>query len=317
MASIDDLKVHLDRAYAYEEEDKFEEALRECENAIELDPNLAEAYNLRGIILEDLDRSYEAIDEYREAIRLDPKFQDAIENLNSLELDLMPKQSWGPFVSSVTRSKWVIGFFALSIFLNLTAILSTYGEISLLSREMEGGTVTDTELIANDTRQQFIGITQLIVYIFALVIFLMWIHRSYRNLPALGVVGLKYSPGWAVGYFFIPILNLFRPYQTVKEIWKASDPNIDFTDNTAWRYVDTSPLIKIWWFFWIIDNSLDRFVGRMSRRADTLKGFIDADWISIISDILAVIVAVLTIIIVRTISDMQENKSKRLTMPWM
>jgi tetratricopeptide (TPR) repeat protein len=39
---------HLEQACTYEEEGKLEEALRQCELAIELTPNLADAYNLRG-----------------------------------------------------------------------------------------------------------------------------------------------------------------------------------------------------------------------------------------------------------------------------
>ena len=36
------------------------------------------------------------------------------------------------------------------------------------------------------------------------IAFLMWIHRVQRNLPALGAGSLRFSPGWAVAYFFIP-----------------------------------------------------------------------------------------------------------------
>ena len=54
------------------------------------------------------------------------------------------------------------------------------------------------------------------------IIYLMWLHRAYQNLPALGVTKLDATPGWAVGYYFIPILNLFRPYQTMVEILRES-----------------------------------------------------------------------------------------------
>ena len=35
----------------------------------------------------------------------------------------------------------------------------------------------------------------------------------------------RFSPGWSVGWWFIPALNLLRPYQVIKEIWRGSYPN--------------------------------------------------------------------------------------------
>jgi hypothetical protein len=72
---------HLKQAYDYEEKDDFENALRECELAIQLDPDWAEPHNLRGILLEELGRKEEAIAAYRQATRLDPAFHDAFTNL--------------------------------------------------------------------------------------------------------------------------------------------------------------------------------------------------------------------------------------------
>ncbi|MBI5933991.1 MAG: tetratricopeptide repeat protein [Chloroflexi bacterium] len=59
----------------------LEGALSECEAALELSPNSAEAHNLRGLILDLLERPDEAIQAYREAVRLDPNFEDARANL--------------------------------------------------------------------------------------------------------------------------------------------------------------------------------------------------------------------------------------------
>jgi tetratricopeptide (TPR) repeat protein len=76
---------NLERAYDYAE--KFEDALRECEIAIHLAPEWAEAHNLRGIILEELGHEEQAIAAYREAVHLDPDFQEAQQNLRELELE--------------------------------------------------------------------------------------------------------------------------------------------------------------------------------------------------------------------------------------
>src|SRR5690349_16122694 len=45
---------------------------------------------------------------------------------------------------------------------------------------------------------------RLLLFWITLIPFLIWVHQTYRNLSALGAQDLTYSPGWAVGYFFIP-----------------------------------------------------------------------------------------------------------------
>ena len=79
---------HLERAYALEEGNQFKEALDECDAAIRADATLAEAHNLRGIILEELDKGFEALLAYREAVRLNPGFREARENLLEIEAEL-------------------------------------------------------------------------------------------------------------------------------------------------------------------------------------------------------------------------------------
>jgi Domain of unknown function (DUF4328) len=50
----------------------------------------------------------------------------------------------------------------------------------------------------------------------------MWMHRAYRNLPALRAQALRWSPGWAAGGWFIPFANLVIPFQVMRELWHHS-----------------------------------------------------------------------------------------------
>lgn len=79
---------HFEQASAYEEQSKFEEALKACDAAIQMIPNYADAHNLRGIVLEGLGRKEEAALAYREAVHSDPTYSEAVENLKDLEDEL-------------------------------------------------------------------------------------------------------------------------------------------------------------------------------------------------------------------------------------
>ena len=88
-AQSSDAEHHLNQAsHFYEETEEFEKALQACDTALELDPYLAEAHNLRGIILEEFGKVYESRKAYQQAITLDPDFTEAKDNLAALEVDL-------------------------------------------------------------------------------------------------------------------------------------------------------------------------------------------------------------------------------------
>ena len=73
----------LQRAYAHLGAGELEDALWECDRAIEMAPCWAEAHNLRGIILEETGQLSEAIAAFEEAVRLDAGFSEAQENLEA------------------------------------------------------------------------------------------------------------------------------------------------------------------------------------------------------------------------------------------
>jgi hypothetical protein len=107
-----------------------------------------------------------------------------------------------------------------------------------------------------------VAIPQFLSNIAIIVVFLIWLYRSYANLRSLGAQGLRFSPGWTVGYYFVPILNLFRPPQVMQETWRASDPVYVEEDSRAWREAKGSWLVGVWWAFWLISN----FAGQASFR---------------------------------------------------
>ena len=92
-----------------------------------------------------------------------------------------------------------------------------------------------------------LGIIFILLLGITFIFFLRWIHRAHANLPSLGTLGLAYSPVSAVIGFCIPGLNLFYPFNTVKEIWKASDPATNLNDQRSWENAPSSPLITFWW----------------------------------------------------------------------
>jgi hypothetical protein len=62
-------------------------------------------------------------------------------------------------------------------------------------------------------------------WLVAAIGWLTWQYRAHLRLRRLGTQGLKFTPGWGVGcWWLIQFANPWKPYQAIKELWVASDP---------------------------------------------------------------------------------------------
>jgi len=212
------------------------------------------------------------------------------------------------FESKRTLAICVIVGLLLVMSLRIVAFGSEYLQLRLVSAVAAGQTITQSEGAANDKRQQVIASLQAFAYIVTAILFLVWIHRVYLNLSALGAFNLTYSPGWAVGGFFVPFLNLVRPFQVVKEIWRASDP-----DEYAWRQARTSPLVGLWWISFLGTALIGRIVAMLGNQAGTtLNSLLNATRAAMFNDAFDAAAAVPAIILVWSINKRQELRHTHL-----
>ncbi len=98
-----------------------------------------------------------------------------------------------------------------------------------------------------------VAILDLIALIVTVILVGCCIYRASAN--AHGIAGgLAISPGWAVGWYFIPLANLFQPYIAMKEIWLASHYHGDLGAGEA------TPLLPWWWGLWILSGIMGELV---------------------------------------------------------
>jgi hypothetical protein len=159
-----------------------------------------------------------------------------------------------------------------------------------------GGDLRDIE--TTEMIRGFFGIVTIGVNIATAIVFLMWIYRAHDNLRLLRVRGCQYSAGWAVGYFFIPILNLARPLQVTQEIWKASDPQVAM-GSRSWQGNSNSAAAGVWWTFWLISGITAYLQFNLAMQSQTnlemLKPSVVVAMISGVADIFAGIFVILVI----------------------
>ena len=182
------------------------------------------------------------------------------------------------------RASWTRNLIALHILVVVANIASNWLQIDIIQWVLDGFTVTEAAITSNDTRQSIIERLHIISYIAFAAAFLMWIFRASKNLSALGASNQKFSPGWAVGWWFIPIASLWVPYKVTKEIWVESHP--ERLQPPAW--------FRVWWATVIVPIVL---------------GFL-GDSLEIASDAIRIAGALCLIILVRRITANQIQKQQ-------
>lgn len=87
-----------------------------------------------------------------------------------------------------------------------------------------------------------------LVYLITGILVCIWTYRANSNVRALGATGLRFSPGWAVGWHFVPIAWFWMPFSVMREIWRAS------ASPDEWRRQPGSALLGWWWALWLVFN---------------------------------------------------------------
>lgn len=115
----------------------------------------------------------------------------------------------------------------------------------------------------------------------------MWFHRANANLHATGLA-MNHGPHMAWIWFLVPVANLFKPYQVLREIWVDSHRLAD-------GFAAPSPsLLGLWWGSWIAGIGLFRV-------ADLLAVAYGAPRASLAVSVLAALALVASALSLRTL----------------
>jgi len=120
-----------------------------------------------------------------------------------------------------------------------------------------------------------------------------WIYRASANAHAVGG-GLTVKPGWAVGWYFVPVANLFKPFEAMKETWLASHYG------SAWGSGEATSLLNWWWGLWIVSNIIANISWRMGNAEPQF-----AAWTGLIGSVIAVPLSLILIRLIKQISEAQ------------
>jgi len=199
------------------------------------------------------------------------------------------------------RAKLAINIFWAICIMNLIAIFSGYLEYEMLVNIKNVEFVSDEETLANDLRQGIVGIIQTGFYIASMVLFLNWFRRAYGNLHRLRLNRLEYTESMAVWSFCIPFVNLFRPYKIAREIAVETQANLKAIISD-YRASSAIPIVGLWWTLFILTGIVGNIALKTIFKDDTIEQLITSTQAYMISDLLDIPAALVTLVMIKQIS---------------
>ncbi len=153
---------------------------------------------------------------------------------------------------------------------------------------------------ANDARQHVTGPLRLAAYALSGILILVWTYRANANARGLGAATMRITPAWSVGWYFVPIANLVKPYDAMREIWRAS------AHPQGWSQ-ETDPLsLRWWWVFLLLAIGLGVMALLLGMRAKGIETVIDATWLMLVSDLAGILSAGILLGIIAQVQQLQQ-----------
>jgi hypothetical protein len=206
--------------------------------------------------------------------------------------------------SNEVRAKNAITLIWIVMGLEVLTLGSNYMQHSLLQHIASGGEVTAGEAALNDSRVQLIAILSLVAFVVSIVTFIQWFRRAYYNLHQ-STGNLAYSEGWAAGSWFVPILNLFRPYQIMTELYSRTATLLSQKDIPLKKYMDTQ-FLGFWWGLWIVNNMVGNYTFRTSMKSETIDSMLTVSMVEMVGNVIMIALSLITI---KVIKDYSINES--------
>ena len=204
-------------------------------------------------------------------------------------------------------ARWCVGLLtaiiALEVLYGLSMVYSLY-EVNLArdGKTVETITFLDDFYWRSDLAVMGAALPYTLVSVAALISNGIWIYRASANAAAIDPSDKRIRPGWAVGWFFVPIANLFLPYRAMKETWSST------FDHRA----DVPGWMSLWWGLWVISGILALISLGMAADTSDLDRFATSNTLDIFISGLGVMVAIYFRRIVREVSAAQSLSRQRL-----
>lgn len=221
-----------------------------------------------------------------------------------------PATEGGGFKSTTGIAQAIGVLMVLNALLELCGGVNALLTIGVMRRTAAGEVVDDAVLAAIDARTAAMRIVVWTLVLPAIALFCLFMARANRNAHAFGAP-MANSPGWAAGWFFIPVAFWWKPYYAMKEIWQGSDPD----PNVHSLQSAVSFLLPLWWWMFLLRALGGMTVRHLNERVHAPADLIEACWAQIAFLFPSAAAGLLAAAVVRGVARRQRERQARRFAP--
>lgn len=204
-----------------------------------------------------------------------------------------------------TRGNILKVIFYLLLGVSIVSMYSNIVQYMLLQSAKNGETITMDVANANDMRQAVVSSINVLLLLLSSIFFLVWLYRAYDNLYKLGVYGLSCTPGWAIGYWFIPIVSLYKPYVVVNEVWEETQDHI--LPKNEKGNIERSSIVGLWWFLYIFNIICSYVVTIFLSGHSSIDGLMYLTGGLIFSNSITIILKIVTLVMINKLVQFEKK----------
>jgi hypothetical protein len=204
----------------------------------------------------------------------------------------------GTYRPTSTRGSIAIALLLLSGLLAAVAAMHFFSAFDIANRAARAA-LRPGEAAAFDDLTLTLGRLELAGLILTGIAWFIWLHRAVANARSLGV-DTAATPGWAVGWWFVPFANLVKPYRILRSLFDG-------------LVSGSSAIVAYWWGCYLIAGFVGEFA--VLQHPDTLAALRVFAGSYFTSEALRVVAAILAALMVWKIDEGTETAARTAATP--
>lgn len=200
------------------------------------------------------------------------------------------------------KAKYAIAMIWVIIILKILSLIIEAPLFLLNENILSTDNIDQNIILVVDSISSYTALLTLAASIISIITFIRWFKQVYYNIE-LRVGKLKYSNSWTIASWFIPIVNLFIPYEMMKDLYTKTDQYLlchsmePYTERLKTNYVNG------WWTLWIIFLIINYWSMKIQWSSITIETLSNSNnLLSIINTILLIVLGMTTIIVIEDYS---------------
>ncbi len=148
-----------------------------------------------------------------------------------------------------------------------------------------------------DRLADILSMSHIVISIISFILFTIWFYKSYANLENV-VDNLEHKKGWIIGAWFVPIVNLYKPYKIMQDMYLKAQGILNYKESYHKDSISTR-VIAWWWALYLISAFSSKISDVILKDPQSMDTLFTGVYIGVASEIVAVAYVVLSIKLIK------------------